>query len=106
MVQEGVNVLVQLAGIGAGPQLFIGLALFWGEDIGGTESLPGGLRLAVAALDSRAYVGSGDDSLLGQAQDGLEEVVVEPQLLVEGIEGQSLSHRVQAVMAEVGPYQG
>ena len=43
-----------------------------------------------------------DDPLLGETHDGLEEVVVEPHLVIEAIESQGLVHSVEPPVAEVG----
>ena len=51
-------------------------------------------------------VAGGDDDLLCQAHDGLEEVVVAAHLLVELMEQLCLGHGVQAFMAQISADQG
>ncbi len=48
---------------------------------------------------------AGDDCLLTQAHDGLEEVVIEPHFVIELIERQGLRHGVEALIAQVSADQ-
>ena len=58
------------------------------------------------APDSVGLPGLGEDSLGGHAQDGLEEVVIEPHLVVEAVEEACLGHSVESCVAQVGADEG
>jgi hypothetical protein len=55
----------------------------------------------VVGFDARGLVGQGDDGFLGQTHDRLEEVVIEPQVVVERIEGQGLRDGIETVKSEI-----
>src|SRR4030067_1250780 len=79
--------------------------LFCGQRLRGAEAVEGSAGLVIAASDAPRFAIRWQDSLLLQTHDGLEEVVVEPQLVIQAIDGLLLSHRVEAIVTQVGPYQ-
>jgi hypothetical protein len=62
--------------------------------------------LFVAAFDTCRAAFDGDDGLLGQMHDRLEEVVIEPHFVIQQVEKAGLLDGVEAIVAQVSTYQG
>ena len=76
------------------------------EQVSSHESGQGSLRQIKSSFVAGGAVRAGLQGLLGQAHDRLEEVVIEPHVVVQPIESLSLQHRVEALGAQVSPDQG
>ena len=88
--------------VSKGLELFL---LFLADGVRRAEAVKGGARLVVAAFHSRGFPIFLGPSLLRQAHDRLEEVVVHPHHIVETIDGYGLSDTVEPVVPEVGTHQ-
>ena len=76
--------------------------MLWGNGLSKTEAIKGCLCSVVSSSDGDAVMVVADDLLLDQAHDGLEEVVIEPHIVIEAIESQGLVHSVKPPVAKVG----
>src|SRR3989304_5085412 len=79
-------------------------------DAGGTQAVERGAGFVELPPDAGGGGGGGGDGgkdgFLFETQDGLEEVVVEPHVVVKLVEQMGLPDGVQALIAEVGADQG
>ena len=102
-----IDVLPQLAWVGAIAQRVQWLTACAGNGLRITHAVEGWAGIVVAALDlGELGVVTWDDDLLLQPHDGLEEVVEDPHLVIQGIEGQHLSDGVEALITQVSPHEG
>ena len=74
--------------------------------MGGAQAVERGLGLVIATFDTGRTLLDGDDDLLSQMHDGLEEIVIEPHLVVEQVKDLGLFHGIKAIAAQVSAYQG
>ncbi len=97
----------QLAGVSDLAQSeSLGLLVF-GEYISSQQAVEGGLGVVETAFDlDPATIVGGENDFLGQAHDGLEEVVVAPHVVIELVEKDGLRDGIETVVAEIGPDEG
>src|SRR3990172_678690 len=99
---QGLNRAAQLAGVGGFPQGSQLMHLVGSEHPFGTQAIERGLSLVIDPFGAQRIVG-GD--FLFQAHHRLEEVVVQPELVIELVEQIGLRHRIQALVTDVSPHQ-
>jgi hypothetical protein len=97
--------LTEQAGIGSVSKSKESFLLLWSNGFGQTEAIKGCLWSVMSSPDGDTVIIVTDDLLLDEAHDGLEEVVVEPHLVIEAIESQGLLDSVEPPVAEVGTYE-
>src|SRR4030042_2277750 len=88
------------------PQL---LLLLCRDGVSLAQAVQGGAGSVEASSDAKRLAverGRGSRCFLSEAHDRLEEVVVEPHLLIELVDGLGLFGSVKASRAQIGPDQG
>ena len=74
------------------------------DDLSGTRPVKGRTCIIIAAFDGRPLTVLGDDDLFRDTHHGLEQVEIEPQLVVELVDGKRVGDRIQAVIAQIDTY--
>jgi hypothetical protein len=82
------------------------VTIFKGDGVGVAQAVERGLSLVIATFDTGRALLDRDDDLLSQMHDGLEEIVIEPHLVVEHVKDLGVLHGIQAIAAQVSAYQG
>ena len=101
-----VDPLAQAARVDAIPQRQQ-LRLVWGQHtLGPAQAIERGGGIVIVADDAGRLPFLTDHLFLGEVHHRLEEIVVDPQLLIQGIERQGLGDRVKPFIAEKGAHQG
>ena len=103
-IDLGIDLLPQLTGIGIPLQLTQGRFLLLGKYARLTEPRKGWAGCVKATADARVpfhFL----DLLVHEPAHRLEEVEVEPDQLVELVDGVHLGHRVQSIVAQVAAHQ-
>ena len=85
MVDEIVDLPAQVPRVGLISQVFKALAFLFRDCVGSAQTLEGSLGWAVVATHSAVLVAARGDCLVGQAHDRLEQVVIDPHLVVESV---------------------
>ena len=102
MIEHGMDLTAQASGIGLVMLGLQSVALGIREHICCTEALEGCLGLAVVTTYTVGLTRGREHRFLPHAQDGLEEVVVQPHLVVELVEEPCLVNCVESSIACVG----
>ncbi len=106
MFDRVIDLLPQTTGIDGIAQAFQELSMVRQDGIRLAKTIKRGARLIVAPFHSCWLTVFTDHLFSDQVHDGLEEVVVDPHLVVQCIESQYLSNGVDAVIAQVCPHEG
>lgn len=95
-----------MAWVGLVTQCLQGGTIRLADRVSGTQAIERGLGVVEATLDPGVLARDRCDLFLDQMHHGLEEVVVEPHLVVETIEQTGLFDGVQAIIADDSSHQG
>lgn len=105
-LQRAVDLLAKPSGVRLVVEALQRVLLVSGQYVSTAQPLKRSLSWAMAtAKDGRPILAEAD-GLVFEAQDGLKEVIVQPELVIEVIESPCLRNRIEALVAEVGSDQG
>jgi len=107
VIDELIELPAQASGVGLSSQGLQALARLLGDGVGLAEAVERDAGVVIAPPGAGGVVlGGGKEYLVHQVHDGPEEVVVEPHLVVEVVEGEGLLDGVQPFMAQESADEG